>query len=249
MKLVPVYFLFYFDGLLSCCFLHLSTVIRLMWLTCVAKPLLPSAFEVCSGHRVLFGILHPFVLDFFFLDPAVTCKSAFFPFGLKPAVSILFTLFFSRRMVLIGLSSPVLWMHRWSPPTCHCYVWHRAALEQTMLVHPDGNLNASFECEVCVPWGRSGDGSPECHIEILLPPQTERREVINAPSCFRHKCSHRSRQHVRHHLTPMRFHDGSSFFPLIFPSLWFCFSSQYTKDLCTNWLKISCNLEGGSSGC
>lgn len=59
------------------------------------------------------------------------------------------------------------------------------------------------------------DISPEHHIEILLLPQTERRDVMNAPSCFRHKCSHRLLQHVRQHLTQMCLRDGSSFFPLI----------------------------------
>lgn len=81
------------------------------------------------------------------------------------------------------------------------------------------------------------DGSPECHIEILLPPQTERRDVMNAPSCFRHKCSHRSLQHVRHHLTHMCFHDGSSFFPLIFPSLLFVFNLKMPKIFAQTGLK------------
>lgn len=88
-----------------------------------------------------------------------------------------------------------------------------------MLVHPDANTDGAQNARWV--WGAwqvgavQRDASPECHIEILLPPQTERRDVMNAPSCFRHKRSHRFLQHVRHHLTQMRLRDGSSFFPLI----------------------------------
>lgn len=65
---------------------------------------------------------------------------------------------------------------------------------------------------------------PECRIEILLPPfpcHRLRGNVMNAPSCHRHKCSHRLLQHIGHRLTQMCFDDGSSFFPLI--SLFFFF--------------------------
>lgn len=65
-----------------------------------------------------------------------------------------------------------------------------------------------------------------------------RRNVMNAPSCHRHKCSHRLLQHIGHRLTQMCFDDGSSFFPLI---CLFFFFLQYAKDLWTNRLKISSN--------
>lgn len=88
-----------------------------------------------------------------------------------------------------------------------------------MLVHPDANTHGAQHARrargACHVGAVQRDASPGCHIEILLPPQTERRDLMNAPSCFRHKRSHRFLQHVRHHLTQMRFRDGSSFFPLI----------------------------------
>lgn len=78
-----------------------------------------------------------------------------------------------------------------------------------------------------VPWRDvHRDVLPKCRIEILLPAfccHRLRRNVIDAPSCHRHKCSHRLLQHIGHRLTQMCFDDGSSFFPLI--SLCFFLSS------------------------
>lgn len=85
------------------------------------------------------------------------------------------------------------------------------------------------------------DVLPKCRIEILLPAfycHGLRMSVMNAPSCHRHKCSHRLLQHIVHGLTQMCFDDGSSFFQVIF--LFFLFP-QYAKDLWTNRLKISSN--------
>lgn len=65
-----------------------------------------------------------------------------------------------------------------------------------------------------------------------------RRNVMNAPSCCRHKCSHRLLQHIARCLTQMCFDDSSSFFRDI--SLLFLFP-QCAKDLWTNRLKISSN--------
>lgn len=57
-----------------------------------------------------------------------------------------------------------------------------------------------------------------CRIEIPLPAlpcHRLSRNVMNVPSCYRHKCSHRLLQHVGHHPTQMCHDDGSSFFSLI----------------------------------
>lgn len=115
-----------------------------------------------------------------------------------------------------------------------------------------GSVGASWhqrwgcsECEadaLNVPCGDAHcDVSPERRIEILLPAfscRRLRRKVMNAPSCYRHKCSHRLLQHLGQHLTQMSFDDGSSFFALISPFFSF---PQSAKDLWTNRLKISSN--------
>lgn len=54
-----------------------------------------------------------------------------------------------------------------------------------MLVHPDANTDGAQNARwVCGGGAVQRDASPECHIEILLPPQTERRDVMNAPVMF-----------------------------------------------------------------
>lgn len=109
-------------------------------------------------------------------------------------------------------------------------------------MHPDasadGAQHARWVCGACHGGAVQGDASPQCHIEILLPPQTERRDVMNAPPCFRRERHHRSLQHVRHHLTQMRFRDGSSFFPLISFTRFFPLSSRDAKDLRTKLSSI-----------
>lgn len=63
-----------------------------------------------------------------------------------------------------------------------------------MLVHPDANAdgaqNARWGRGACHGGGVQRDASPRCHIEILLPSQTEGRAVMNAPSCPRRERSH-----------------------------------------------------------
>lgn len=114
-------------------------------------------------------------------------------------------------------------------------------------MHPDaitdGAQNARWVCGACHAGAVQRDASPQRHIEILLPPQTERRDVMNAPSCFRRERSHR----FLHHLTETRFRDGSSFFPLISFTLFFSLSSQYAKDLRTKLSSLQ-GLEGGPRG-
>ena len=72
-----------------------------------------------------------------------------------------------------------------------------------------------------------------------------RRNVMNAPSCRRRKCSHRLLQHIGRHLTQMCFDDGSSFFPTHrCVSVLFCFFSPFLnmpRTFWTNRFKISSN--------
>lgn len=127
-----------------------------------------------------------------------------------------------------SLPHPLLRPLSEAPPRHLC--WHLGTLEKAVLAHPDANTrgpqNAGRMLWTCHAGTFPRDVSPECRIEILQPAfacHRLRRNVMNVPSCYRHKCSHRLLQHIGHHLTQMCCDDGSSFFSLI--SLFFPRSS------------------------